>query len=165
VASRDEGMIEERHTAAGAKDDACGGERRADVRERTGQREDKLAAALTRDLLTLGIGVGKQAANGQEQNGTEAKAQPRRRDDPCRLTHGHGRHKKKKKHKGARPTVRTADGKQNQDEQREEDVDAHLHTQPSAQRNGPATHRSIVEEGGKAGEQWEWKGERVKEKK
>ena len=135
MAGGDEGMIEELHIAAGAEDDAGSGERRADIGERTGQRKDELPAALIGDLLALRIGVGKQAADGQQQDGAEAKAQPCRRHEARCFTHGDGRYKKKKKGQRARPAVSAADGEEHQDEQREKDVDAHLHTEPSAQRN------------------------------
>ena len=128
-------MLEEPHIAAGAEDDASSSDRGADIRERTGKRQHKLPAAMIGGFLALRIGVGKQTADGQKQDGAEAKTQPRRHNETRGFAHGHSRHQKKKESQRARPSVCAADGEQHQHQQREEDVDAHLHTHPSAQRD------------------------------
>ena len=128
-------MIEEAHIAARAEDDSGSGERRAEIRERSREREDKLFASMIGNLLALRIGVGKQASDGQKQNSAKAKAQPRRGNEARGFAHGHSRCKEKKEGQSARPSVCAADGEQHEDEQREKDVDAHLHTKPSAQRD------------------------------
>ena len=44
------------------------------VGQRAGEREGKLAGALVGILLALGIGVGKQSADGKQQNGAQPQA-------------------------------------------------------------------------------------------
>ena len=51
-------------------------ERGGQVCERAGEGEDELADTLVRKLLALGVGVGKEAAEGKQQNGAQAQAEP-----------------------------------------------------------------------------------------
>ena len=81
-------------------------------------------AAVIGFFLALRVGVGKQAADGQQQNGAQAQTQPCRNQQARGFAHGNGGHEKKKERQSARPPVCAADGKQHQNEQRKEDVDA-----------------------------------------
>ncbi len=90
-------MIKEPYIAAGAEDDSGSSESGGQIRQRAGEREDKLPAALVGDFLTLRIGVGKQAADGQKQYGAEAQAQPRCHEEARCFAHSDSRDQQRKR--------------------------------------------------------------------
>ena len=110
-------------------------QRRRPVGQRAGQRNGKLSAALVGNLLALRIGVGKQSADGQQKHGAQAKPEPGSHQQARGLAHRHGGHKDEEQSQAALPAVSGADAEADQGEQREEDVDAHFHAHPTAQRN------------------------------
>ena len=94
-----------------------------------------MPAALVGDLLAFGVGVGKQAADGQQQHGAQPQSQPGSHQQPRGFAHRDRGHQDKEESQSARPAVACADGEEHQHQQREEDVDAHLHAHPTAQRD------------------------------
>ena len=106
VGGGDEGLVEEPYIAAGAQKRSGQHQRRGSVGQRTGQRHGKLPAALVGILLALGIGVGKQPADGQQQNRAQPQSQPRRHQQPRRLAHRDRRHQHEEQAQAARHAVR-----------------------------------------------------------
>ena len=72
----DEGLVEELDVAARAREGDGQGKRGCQVSQRTGKGHGELPNALVGVLLALGIGVGVEAADGQQQHGAEAQTQP-----------------------------------------------------------------------------------------
>ncbi len=135
IGGGDERLVEKLEIAAGAQKGSGQHQRRGQVGQRTGQRHGKLPAALVGVLLAFGIGVGKQAADGQQQNGAQPQSQPRRHQQPRGLPHHHRRHQHQKQAQAARHAVGSAQPQANDRQQREKGVDAHLHAHPTAQRD------------------------------
>ena len=113
---------------------AASDQRRGQVGHRAGEGDGELAAALVGVLLAFRVGVGKQAADGEQQNGAQAKIEPGGNQEPCGFAHDDGGHEDKKS-KAARPAVVGADAQKDKGEQREEDVDAQLDAHPTSQRD------------------------------
>ena len=132
MGGRDKGKIEEADIAARAEDGSDGGECGEEIGQRAGGGENELTRAAVGDFLAFRVGVGKEAADGEKEDGAEAQAEPRGHEKACGFAHHHGGHKQKENCEAARPAVGTADGEEHEDEQREEDVDAHFDAQPTA---------------------------------
>ena len=94
--------------AAGAQKRCGQQQRRGQVRQRTGQRQGKLPAALAGALLAFRVGVGKQSADGQQQNGAQPQSQPCGHQQPRRLAHHHCSHQHKEQPQAAPNAVRAA---------------------------------------------------------
>ena len=117
------------------KNATASSKRGGQIGQRTGQRHGKLAAALIGVLLALGVGVGKQAADGQQQNGAQPQAQPCGHQQARGLAHDDRGHHHQKQAQSARPAVRGAEHQADDSQQGEEGVDAQLDAHPTAQRD------------------------------
>ena len=127
--------VEEVDVAARACE--CGGQhqRGGDVGQRSGERQNELGASLAGAFLAFGIGVGKEAADGQQQHGAQAQAEPGGDHEAGRLTHQHRGNKYEKQHKTLAQAFRGAERQADQGEQGKEGVDAQLDAHPTAQRD------------------------------
>ena len=101
---------------------------------RTGQRHGKLSAALAGAFLALRVGVGKESADRQQQNGAQPQSQPGSHQQSCRLSHRNRCHQHQKQRQAAPHAIRIAEQKTDDCKKREKSMDAHSR-RPS---NGPA---------------------------
>ena len=92
------------------------------------------------------VGIGEESADGQEQDGAEAQSQPRSNQETGGFAHGDGGYQQEEESQSAGNALWAAHGKEHQDQEREEDVDADLDTHPPAKRNRPTAHGLIVVE-------------------
>ena len=131
----DEGLVEKMNVAACACE--CGGQhqRRGQVGQRPGEGEDELGASLAGAFLALRVGVGEEAADGQQQHGAQTQAEPGRGDEAGGLADQDRGNKNEKQHEAAAHSVFGAERKTDQGEQGEEGVDAQLDAHPAAQRD------------------------------
>ena len=86
-------------------------------------------------LLALGVGVGKQAADGQQENGAQAKAEPCGDQQPGNFAHDDGGHQNEEQAEAAPPAVGSAEAETHHGQQREKGMDAQFDAHPAAQRN------------------------------
>ncbi len=110
------------------------------VGQGTGQSHGKLPAALAGAFLALRIGVGKQSADGQQQNGAQPQSQPGSHQHPRRLAHQHGEDNHQKQGQAARRPVGRIEDQAKDGQKREKSMDAQFHAHPTAQRDCPASH-------------------------
>ena len=101
MAGGDEGLVEEVNVAARACE--CDGQHQGggDVGERSGEGEDELGASLAGALLAFRVGVGKEAADGQQQHGAQAQAEPGGDDEARGFSYHDRANKNEKQHKAA----------------------------------------------------------------
>ena len=135
VGGCDPGLVEELDVAARAQKRRGQHQRRGQVGQGAGQRQGKLPAALIGVFLAFGIGVGKQAADGKQQNGAQAQAEPGGDQQARDLAHHDRGHEHEEQPQAARHAVGGAQPQADQRQQGEEGVDAHLDAHPTAQRN------------------------------
>ena len=91
VCGRDERLCEEVHIAAGAQEHGSQHQRRGPVGQGTGERDGKLPYAGVCVFLALGIGVGEESADGEEENGAQAQSEPGGDEQACGLPYRDGR--------------------------------------------------------------------------
>ncbi len=103
-------------------------------------------AALADALLALGIGVGEETADGQQQNGAQAQAEPGGDHEAGGFADQDGgdQHQEEAQAATHAAAVGGAERQADQGQDGKEGVDAQLDAHPAAQRNCPATHGSIV---------------------
>ncbi len=135
IGGRDPGLIEEPDVSArsekrDAQSRGCGA-----VGDRAGESDGELADALIRVFLAFGVGVGKEAADGQHENRAQPQAEPCGDEEARDFAHDHGGDEDKKKADAAQPALRGAEAKAHHRQEQEKRVDAQLDAHPSAQRN------------------------------
>ncbi len=99
------------------------------------KRHGELADALVGGFLAFGVGVGEEAADGEQEHGAQAQAEPRGDHEARGFADETAATQNEEKAKAAQDSVGGAEAEADQGESREEDVDAHLHAHPSAQRD------------------------------
>jgi hypothetical protein len=133
-------MGEEADVSSGANEGGGQHESRGAIGDGAGKGHGELAEALVGVFLAFGIGVGKEAADGKEEDGAKAKVEVGRRDEARRFADNDGDDEHHEQAEAAQPSVRGAEAETHHREQWEKGVDAHLDAHPPAQRDCPAPH-------------------------
>ena len=133
VCGSDERLAEQADVAPCAQKGGCQNHGRGGVGNRTGKCDSELTRVLVGFFLALGIGVGKQSANGQKENCAQPKAKPGCHQQARRFPYNHRRCEYQEQANAAQDSVRGAENQAHDRQQREKGVDAYLNTHPSAQ--------------------------------
>jgi 16S rRNA (guanine966-N2)-methyltransferase len=141
----DEGLFEEADVSARAEEGGGESQSGEQVGEGAGGGEKDLAGAVAGAILAFRIGVGEHAANGQQKDSAEAEVEGRGDEEASGFSYGDGENEREKERKATRGSDRGRKHEADGDEQQKEGVDAQFDTNPAAKRNGPASHRGIVE--------------------
>ena len=80
-------------------------DRRCEVGERADEGHGKLADSLVGFFLALGVGVCKEAANGEQHDGANAKPELGRHEEARRFAHDDCKRQDQKEPEAARPAV------------------------------------------------------------
>ena len=145
VGGGDPGLIEEADVAAGAHKADAERERREEVGEGSGEGDGELAGAAIGVFLAFRVGVGEEAADGEQEDGAEAEAEPGGDEEAGGFADDDGGNEDEEEGKAASYAVGGAEAQAHEGEQREECVHPQFNTEPTTQRDGPAAHRGIVE--------------------
>src|SRR5215469_3099926 len=137
---RDQRAIEEMHVPAGADERAREHQRSDAVDDRPGKGHRELAEALVSSVLALRIGVGEEAADGEQKDCAQAEVQISGHHQTRSLADHDSGDTKKEETQAARESGRPTEAEAHERKSRKEDVHAHLHASPSAKGNGPPTH-------------------------
>jgi hypothetical protein len=133
MAAVDERRAEKRNCGTCSEDDQRQDGGGGPVGERSGERKRILGASRNGSLLAVGVGVGEQAADGQQKDGAEAEIEPSRHHQAGGFAHCHRCHQQEKQCHSPGPAGGAADGQKHKRQQRKEGVDAQFHTHPPAQ--------------------------------
>ena len=135
VSRGDERLVEEADIAACAGEGGGQHQRRRQVGDRAGEGKNELGAAAVGILLAFGVGVGEEAAEGQQQHGAQAQAQPRGDDEAGDFAGQNGGNQHQEQAEAAAYPGGGAERQAHERQDGEEGVNAHLDAHPAAQRD------------------------------
>ena len=125
------------HGAGGSDKDAGQDAGSGQVGDGAGEAEDKLGGSLGRAFLAFRVGVGKESADGEQEDGAQAETEPGGDNEAGRLADQNRRNQHQEEAQAATDAFlfRSAERQADQRQQGEEGVDAQLDSHPTAQRN------------------------------
>ena len=140
VAGVEERERDQLDVAVAPRTAAASSQCRGDVGDRAGKRHHELAGAMVGEFLAFRVGVREEATKGKQHHGAQAKSKPCCGHQSRGLANNHGEDQNEKERDAARPMICAADADENKGQHRKEEMHAHLHARPTAQRNRPASH-------------------------